>query len=546
MSDRCATFAIVNSYAKMTSEPFYPVGIQSFSEIRRLNAVYVDKTDLVYKLTHSSKYVFLSRPRRFGKTLLASTLQFYFEGRKELFDGLAMEHLEHDWIKYPVLRFDFSTPKGVAATDIERVIALKMQDFEELYGRNELEKTVGERLNGLIKRVYLKTGKPVVIIIDEYDALMLDVLPMESELAAVRRVMRDFYSPLKACDDYLKFVFITGISAFSQLSIFSELNNLEIISQSQKYSTICGITKQELIDNFQYGITKMAGDFGCSTDEIINKLIDRYDGYHFCGNSEGVFNPFSLLNALENSDLGSYWFSSGTPTFLVEMLRKHNADRQFSIEDLEDGKPVSLSRFNTSLELQTGPMPLLYQSGYITIKSYNKESGLYTLGIPNSEVRVGLLKNLLPLYSTLNPEDALDASKSISYELKNGNIDAALTQMQALLSSVPYMRGDRGILADEEKTEAYYHRLFFIIFKMLHRDVNAEVHSARGAADITIFTPKFIYIVELKIDSSADAALRQIDEKGYAEPYLADGRKVLKLGINFSTHTRTLSEWKQQ
>jgi hypothetical protein len=489
--------------------------------------------------------VFLSRPRRFGKTLLASTLQFYFEGRKDLFGGMAMERLEQEWGKYPVLRFDFSTPKGAPAGDIERVITLKMQDFEAQYGRNEMEKTVGERFHGLIKRAYLKTGKPVVVIIDEYDAPMLDALPNEVDLGTVRRSMRDFYSPLKACDDFLKFVFITGISAFSQLGIFSELNNLDIISQSPKYNAICGITKQELISNFQYGIAKMATEFECSTDDVLAKLIDRYDGYHFCGNSEGVFNPFSLLNALRDSELGSYWFRSGTPTFLVEMLKKHVGEWDFSVEDIDEGKPVSLSRFNTSLELQTGPLPLLYQSGYITIKSYDKELGLYTLGIPNSEVRVGLLKNLLPLYSKLNPDDALDASKSISYELRNGNIDAALMQVKALLASIPFMRGDREILNDVERTEAYYHRLFFIIFKMLHRDVNAEVCSAHGAADITIFTSHYIYIVEIKINSSADMALRQIDDKGYAAPYLTDGRKVIKLGVNFSTETRTLTEWKK-
>jgi hypothetical protein len=306
----------------MNTQPYYPLGFQNFSEIRRLKAVYVDKTDLVYKMTHTSKFVFLSRPRRFGKTLLVRTLQCYFEGRKDLFSGLAIEQLEQDWKQYPVLRFDFSIPKCIPADDWARALTLKMQDYEELYGRNDREFTVGERLSGLIKRAFQQTGTPVVIIIDEYDAPMLEVLHSQSELEAVRKVMRDFYSPLKACDEYLRFVFITGISMFSQLSIFSELNNLEIISRSSDYASICGITGQELLDNFQYGIEQLSTKLGCTTSEVVARLRDAYDGYHFCGDSEGLFNPFSLLNAFKQNEIGSYWFRSGTPTSLIEMLKK--------------------------------------------------------------------------------------------------------------------------------------------------------------------------------------------------------------------------------
>ncbi len=527
----------------MNQRPKYPVGIQSFAVIRQSGAVYVDKTALVYRLTHQSKYVFLSRPRRFGKTLLASTLQFYFEGRKDLFAGLAIDSFESEWATHPVLRFDFSTPKGTPADDLQRVISLKMHDFETVYGRNELEKTVGERLNGLIKRAFDKTGKQVVVIIDEYDAPMLEALNNGGDLATIRDVMRDFYSPLKACDDYLRFVFITGISTFSQLSIFSELNNLKTITDYDEYASICGITLDELRENFKQGIDSLAAAEGISADDVVEMLRDQYDGYHFSKGMVDIFNPFSLLKAFDSDNIQDYWFQTGTPTFLLDTLRQHKADWHFSIEDLEATKPVSLTRFNASIELLTGPIPLLYQAGYLTIKDYNKNSGLYTLGIPNTEVRVGLLKNLLPLYSDINADDTYDAAMAISANLRDGNYDSALSDIKSLLSSVPFMRGDRDLLADAEKTEAYYHRLFFIIFKMLHNDVSAEVRSAKGAADIVVKTKRFIYIFEIKIDSSAQAALLQIDDKGYATPYLSDNRQVIKIGVNFSTATRTLDQW---
>jgi AcrR family transcriptional regulator len=509
-----------------------------------LNALYVDKTELIYRLANHSKYVFLSRPRRFGKSLLSSTLRYYFEGRKDLFTGLAMERLEKEWIEYPVLRFDLSTLKGVPADDLNRALNLKMTDYEEIYGRNQLEVTACERLTGLIKRAFNKTGKRVVVLIDEYDAPMLEVLHSQSELEAVRKVMRDFYSPLKACDDYLRFVFLTGISMFSQLSIFSELNNLEIISRSEEYASICGITKQELVDNFQYGIKKMAADLSCTEDEVLVKLKDRYDGYHFSKNSEGVFNPFSLLNAFKRRELGSYWFASGTPRALVEMLKKYKRDGKFDVEMLDNLEPVSPAKFETPLEMQTGPLPLLYQAGYVTIKNYDEDASVFVLGVPNSEVRVGLMENLLPLYADVESIDVSSVTLRASAALRKGDIDKAMQLFQSMLASIPFMRGDKDILADAEKTEAFYHRIFFFFFHMLNNEVYAELRSSKGAADVVITTPKYIYIVEIKIDASADTALQQIEEKGYATPYLADGRQIVKLGISFSTDTRTVTDWR--
>jgi hypothetical protein len=390
---------------------------------------------------------------------------------------------------------------------------------------------------------YENTGSQVVVLIDEYDAPILDELHNEEKCVEVRRLLREFYSPLKSCDRYLHFVFLTGISMFSQLSIFSELNNLNIISRNEDYAAICGITKQELVDNFQYGISKLANKYGCTNDEMVEKLRDRYDGYRFTESHEAVFNPYSLLNSFYNCKLESYWYSSGTPTFLVEMLKKYKQKGLFSLDTLESDDYVASADFETPLELQTGPLPLLYQSGYLTINDYFFADDAYTLRIPNTEVRVGLMKNLLPLYADV--KDVNSVAIRTTTALRNGEIDRAMQQFQSMLSSIPYMRGDNDILCGVVKTEAYYHRIFYLFFRMLSNDVYAEVRNAVGASDVTIMTPQYIYIVEIKIDASADIALRQIEDNGYAMPYIADGRKIIKLGVNFSTATRTISDWKQ-
>jgi hypothetical protein len=529
----------------MLSEPYYPIGIQDFSEIRRLNAVYVDKTELIYRLTHRSKYVFLSRPRRFGKSLLSNTLQCYFEGRKDLFTGLAMESLETEWKQYPVLHFDLSTVKSENISDVENGLSRQIALYEAKYGRNEASTTLSSRMVDLIEGAYAQTGQQVVVLIDEYDAPILEVLHLGEKREEVSKLLRYFYSPLKACDKYLRFVFLTGISEFSQLSIFSELNNLKKISNSKEYGILCGITKQELIDNFQYGIEKLADELSCSKEEVIERLTDRYDGYHFSEDSEGVFNPYSLLNAFDSNKLGSYWFASGTPSSLVRMLKRYKEEGKFDVEMLESPKPVSSAKFETPLELLTGPIPLLYQAGYLTIKGYDPDTSLYFLGIPNTEVRVGLLQNLLPLYADVESADADSTAAQASAALRKGDVDSAMQLFQSMLASIPFMRGDKEILGDIEKTEAFYHRIFYFFFRLLNNEVNAEIRSAKGAADIVIKTPKYIYVVEIKIDASAEAALQQIEDRGYATPYLTDGRKIVKLGISFSTETRTLTDWQQ-
>jgi hypothetical protein len=486
--------------------------------------------------------MFLSRPRRFGKTLLTNTIHCYFEGRKELFTGLAMERLEKDWEQYPVLHFDLSTAKSDDINEVTESLSSQLRKYEAIYGKDEASTTLSVRLVDLIQNANAQTGQKVVVLIDEYDAPILEVLHDDEKREAVRKLLRKFYAPLKACDQYLRFVFITGISMFSQLSIFSELNNLEIISRSSDYATICGITGQELLDNFQYGIDQLATKLGCTASEVVARLRDAYDGYHFCGDSEGLFNPFSLLNAFKQNEFGSYWFRSGTPTSLIEMLKKYRQEGLFDINDLESLEPVDASDFETPLELQTGPLPLLYQAGYLTIKDFDAESSVYTLAIPNSEVRVGLLKNLLPLYAPIRNVNSVVSRASTAF--RKGDVDQAMQLLQSMLASIPFMRGDKEILADAAKTEAHYHIIFYFFFRMLYNEVLAEVRNAVGATDVTIKTPRYIYIVEIKIDSSAEVALKQIEEKGYAAPYLTDGREIVKLGVNFSTASRTISEWR--
>jgi hypothetical protein len=423
---------------------------------------------------------------------------------------------------------------------MQESIGLQLKRFEKEYGVTDIASALSDRLTTLIETAYDQTGQKVVVLFDEYDAPILDALHDDNKREEIRELLREFYSPLKMCDRYLRFVFITGISTFSQLSIFSELNNLKIISNDPKYASICGITEQELLDNFQEGIEQMAQKLGCTKEETIAKLKSNYDGYHFTKDSEGLYNPFSVLNAFDTNDIGSYWFSSGTPRALVEMLKVYQNQGKFTPEMLDNLEPIEVSDFQSPLEMQTGPLPLLYQAGYLTIADYDPISDLYTLTIPNSEVRVGLMKNLLPLYADVNMNSSVART---SVALKEGNIDAAMKLFQSTLASIPYMKGDKDILADVEKTEAYYHRIFYFFFRMLSREVYAEVRSAKGASDVVITTPKYIYVVEIKIDSTPEAALQQIEEKGYATPYLTDGRQVTKIGVNFSTETRTVDRW---
>ena len=377
-------------------QKFYPVGIQTFSEIIGKNYLYIDKTGYVYRMTHSaSKYMFLSRPRRFGKSLLASTLHSYFEGRKELFKGLVIEKLETEWMSYPVFHFDMSLAKHVDRERLESMLNIQLYRYEEIYGQLDGEVMLNDRLTGLIQRAYQQTGKQVVVLIDEYDAPLLDVMHEDKNLPILRNVMRNFYSPLKACDPYLRYVFLTGITKFSQLSIFSELNNITNISMDEPYAAICGITEEEIKEQMSYDLDLLAEKMQITRDEVLAKLKENYDGYHFTWPSPDIYNPFSLFNAFNDGKFNSYWFGSGTPTYLIEMLNK------FGVLPSEIGGIEAVAaEFDAPTERMTSITPLLYQSGYITIKGYDSVFDIYTLDIPNKEVRIGLMRNLIPSYIT--------------------------------------------------------------------------------------------------------------------------------------------------
>ena len=514
----------------------YPIGIQTFSNIREEQYLYVDKTQYVYELANTKKYVFLSRPRRFGKSLLISTFHAYFNGRKELFKGLAIDQLEKEWKQYPVLHFSLSMAKRGTVEDLDNVIATQLTWAEKDNGLTANNGDITTRMGDLVKNLYAKTHEKVVILIDEYDAPLLTVLHDKERLEAIRTELQSFYSPLKDLDPYLRFVFITGISKFSQLSIFSQLNNLYNISMLPKYAALCGITQQELEDNFQEGISELAQSQNISKDDVLQKLKRQYDGYHFAAKSPGVYNPFSLLYAMDTEQIGNYWFATGTPTFLVNMIRKFHTD----ITAIDNSK-AEAEEFDTPTEDMHSILPLFYQSGYITIKDYDPRSQRYTLGYPNEEVKVGMMRCLLPYYVAPDTNKTSNACWDISEGLLDDDIDRALTAAQTFFASIPYQSDT---LKDAPTSEGHFTAMLYVMFSFLNRYVYTQVRTAKGRMDILLKTDTAIYVMELKINGSVDDALQQINDKGYTIPYEADGRKVVKVGINFSTEDRTIKEWK--
>jgi hypothetical protein len=412
----------------------YPVGVQDFKDIREGNFLYVDKTDLIYKLVRSSKFAFLSRPRRFGKSLLTSTLHYYLAGRKEFFTGLAIEKLEKDWYEYPVVHLDLSPAKRNSAEDLRKKLN-SIIDEQDKKMQVQTSGTLGDRMESLIKQANEKYGRRVVLLVDEYDAPVMHVLHNSELLPEIREVMRELFEPLKACNTYLKFVFITGVSTFSQMGIFSELNNLDVITNDNEYASICGITQQELVDNFQKGIHELSLVLKCSEEETLSRLKDKYDGYHFTKSLLDIYNPFSLIKAFKSNDLGDYWFDTGTSTSLVNALRQYVGDFQFELDKINANGGANRSQFVRSLEDHASIIPLLYQSGYLTIKAYDEKEDLYLLDMPNAEVRIGLLKNLLPLYSAADPDETANAASRASTALREGNIDKAMEILRSALKS---------------------------------------------------------------------------------------------------------------
>ncbi len=508
----------------------YPIGIQNFEELRNRNCVYVDKTELIYRLTNTDKVYFFSRPRRFGKSLLISTLEAYFQGKKELFEGLAMEQLEKDWTVYPVLHVDFSLTKYTTLFDLQEQLNLFLSRWELIYGKNEQEETPAARLQGIILRAYEKTGKQIVVLIDEYDAPLLDSnsdIPLQQQL---RNEMRKFFSPLKGMGQYLRFLFITGISKFSQLSIFSELNNLKNISMRDDFSALCGITEQELLTQLKSDIERMAEANGETYQEACLHLKQRYDGYHFSKSCADIYNPFSLFNAFDAKEYKNYWFSTGTPTFLIDILKR--AD--FDVRSLE-GVEATDEQFDAPTEQITSPIPVLYQSGYLTIKGYDPAFQIYRLAYPNGEVRKGFIESLLPAYIQLPGQQNTFYVVSFIRDLLKGDIESCLERTRSFFASIP---NDL-----ENKTEKHYQTIFYLLFRLMGQYVDAEVNSAIGRADVVVKLQDAIYVFEFKYDGTPEEALAQIDSKQYAIPFQADGRKIFKIGVNFDSATRTIGGW---
>ncbi len=495
--------------------------------------VYIDKTNLIYSMTHgASNYIFLSRPRRFGKSLLVSTLKEYFEGNRELFKGLAIEKLETEWTRYPVLHFSMSTMKHAGKKELESELNMKLRQYEKIYGREEEEIETNQRLIGIVQRAYEKTGQRVVVLIDEYDAPLLDVVCEEENLPILRKVMRNFYSPLKDLAPYLRFVFLTGITKFSQLSIFSELNNIQNISMDEEYATICGITEDEMTTCMRPGIERLAQRRELTYEEALEKLKQTYDGYHFTWPSPDIYNPFSLLNALVREKIDYYWFGSGTPTYLIEMLRK------FDVVPEKIGEQYAESfAFDAPTERMTSIIPLLYQSGYITIKGYNHKIDSYLLDIPNKEVRVGLMRSLLPEYvSPSKRDDTINMVANLYCLIDEGKIDEALEMLREYLTSIPY--------AENANSEGHYQSMMYVIFSLMGYYVETEVRTATGRIDMVMKTDDTVYLFELKLNRSAEEALAQIERKNYSSKFFLSDLPVVKVGINFSNEERTITDWK--
>lgn len=517
----------------------YTAGTADFETIRQDGRIYVDKTDLIYRLTKESRFVFLSRPRRFGKSLLCSTLKYYFQGRKDLFEGLAIAELEKEWKQHPVLHFDMSTCKN--KYELQQIIDelhIQLDDHERKYKVSHVEGSPGMRLKKLIKGLHESMREKVVVILDEYDAPMLDYLHKPDMLEEVRRILQEFYQVVKACDADEQFVFITGITKFSQLSIFSTLNNLTNISMDPAYSALCGITRNELLTVFDIDIQMLADEYGCSKQEMIETLKLQYDGYHFGKKSEDIFNPYSLINAFKAKDVGYYWFSSGTPSFLFEEMKRYKTN----ILDLPQLQ-VSASEFDAPTEGMTSALPLLYQSGYLTIKGYDFDSDKYTLDFPNAEVKVGFMDNFMARMMNLPNTSPRGFAGDFYAALKRHDLDAAMKHMQSYFASIPYLDFGEKELDDIAKYEAYYEVLTFVVFSMFNARTFTQVKVARGRTDLVVFMPDAVYVMELKMHGTAQDALDQINSKDYAIPYQADGKPVVKIGMAFSQETKTLKEW---
>ena len=510
--------------------PKLPVGLQSFEDLRRNNYLYVDKTALMHELVTSSKYYFLSRPRRFGKSMLLSTFKAYFLGQKDLFKGLAIEKIEDEWIEYPVFYVDLNTATYSVKDSLAKKLSSLLDDWEAIYGKTSSNDDLGDRFERVIRSVYEKTGKQVVILVDEYDKPLLETINNQALQDYYRATLKGFYGALKSMDGCIKFAMLTGVTKFGKVSVFGDLNNLKDISLDRRYQYLCGVTEQELHQTLDPYVQNMADTLNLSVDEVYATLKKHYDGYHFVPGSDGVYNPFSLLSALDSQDFGSYWFDTGTPTYLVKLLK----DQDYNLEQMSRkvvSQPV-ISSIDTS---QMSPISVIFQSGYLTIKDYNKEFRLYTLGFPNEEVEEGFVSYLMPFYTPIASDDTAFEITSFVSEVRSGNVDAFMSRLQTFFYGTPY--------AVIKNTENYYQNVLFIVCRLSGLYTKAELMTANGRIDMTIETADYVYIFEFKLDGTSEMAMEQILETNYTGPFRLSGKKIVGIGVNFSSEKRNIDRW---
>lgn len=508
----------------------YPIGIQSFDKIRREGYVYVDKTALMYKMVAEGSYYFLSRPRRFGKSLMVSTLDAFFSGKRELFSGLYVDNVDWDWQKYPIMHLDLNTEKYDSPEALTNKLSLFLSNFEKAYGKNPDEKSLGTRFEGVIQRISEQTGKPVVILVDEYDKPLLQAIGNNELQTEYRNTLKAFYGALKSCDQYIKFAFLTGVTKFGKVSVFSDLNNLVDISLDHRYAEICGITEREMHRDFDESIQSLAEANGLTKEECYERLRRDFDGYHFSMESPGIYNPFSVLSTLAKQRFGDYWFETGTPSFLVYQLKK----TCYPLENMTT-EDLTTDTLNSIDVMDQNPLPLLYQSGYLTLKSYDNRFDSYLLGFPNREVEQGFIKYLLPFYTPkVQDKNSFSIARFIK-DIEQGNAEGFMHRLEDFFAT-----GDYEVVG---KAEKYFQNTLYVFFRLMGFYVNVERHTANGRIDIVMQTPQFVYVMELKIDKTAAEALQQIEEKGYARPFDGDARQLFKIGVNFSTKTNLIDDW---
>ncbi len=507
-----------------------PIGIQNFEKIRNDGYLYVDKTEIVYRLATSGSYYFLSRPRRFGKSLLLSTLQAYFEGKRELFDGLAISRLETKWERYPILHLDLNTRNYKDAEALTGILNEYLEKWEVIYGDAKKDRVLEERFTYVIEQAYAKTGHRVVILVDEYDKPMLQAIGNEALQDEYRNTLQSFYGALKTCDGYIRFAMLTGVTKFGKLSVFSSLNSLKDISMRKDFHAVCGITEQEFRDNFAPYVRRMSDELDLTPGEVLSEMARMYDGYHFVPNCPGLYNPFSVLNALDAQTFGSYWFATGTPTYLVKLLRLHD----YNLQSLSD-EYVTEDILNSIDVASTNPVPVIYQSGYLTIKDYDPEFRTYRLGFPNEEVEDGFFRFLLPFYTSVDRVEAPFHIQKFVEEIRAGQPEAFLHRLKSFFADTPYEL--------VKKLENHYQNVLYILCKLLGVYVRAEYHTSAGRIDLVLQTRDYTYVLEFKLDGTAEEALEQIMDKSYSLPFDAGTTRVFRIGLNFSSETRNIEKW---